>query len=259
MKNTFYLLLIAITALTSCQDDCSNDTLETVSENLIVYYSFDEDNARDQTENFLDGIVNKEHSFVQGKFGNALRVVGAGIEEPDGGHVVMPSIKFNDYSEFTINFWVFEEEFSHPAGHSFFWAGNSNYGGLYIAHMYKPKKDEEWGTKYLQFCVGATNVKGEPSPLYVDESNLKINEWNMYSMVYKNNEIKAYINSKLVGTMKQEVKVVGEDVGICRQWYDNHGGPVSSARFTGLIDEFKIFDVELNADQILRLYNFNIE
>jgi len=224
---------------------------------LLVYYSFDNSNANDESSNNNHGEIFNEHYFGQGKFGQAIHFTGIDGIEGSGGHIVMPLINLQSMSEFTISFWVKEEMFASYAGEYFFMAGDISDGAVIVGHAVKQNKDNGGYQKYLHFATGTSSSISMPSPLYIDEGNMDFLNWNFYTLTYNMGLMKAYINGKLEGTLNQQLRVSENYYGICRQWFTKEGEMNHTARFTGFIDEFKLFKRALDNSEIKNLFENN--
>ncbi|MGB9852659.1 MAG: LamG-like jellyroll fold domain-containing protein [Candidatus Kapaibacteriota bacterium] len=77
-------------------------------------------------------------------------------------------------------------------------------------------------------------------PFFPFNLNLRYN-WVCYSMVFENNLLKAYVNGNLVGSIQTKIYYSLENFAFCRSWWFYDGEERTCARFTGAIDEVKIY------------------
>ncbi len=226
----------------------------TLPTGLIAYWSFDDETAKDQTGNGRNGTLMNNPTFVQGKKGKAISLVSQGDVGTEGSHVTIPTIPFSSYSEFSICLWVYEKSMVSSGG-SYISFGDENLGKLSIDH-------ELWRTDLnkvaLQFSVGsAWNDIQSPNyfinPLLINFDTTNLNNWVHYTMTYAGGMIKAYKNGNLLGTLAQTVKVATTKAGIGIIRWNN--GSAGGTRFTGYIDEVRIYNKELSANDIKNLIN----
>jgi hypothetical protein len=223
-------------------------------DSLVAYWSFDDSTARDHSGNNYHGTLMNIPKPIPGVNGlrTAFRFEGRGEFTSQGDHIVLPMIPFNEFQEFTITMWVKEEGFSYHAGEAYIFFGNHNYGWCGIMHhieaRHLPNK------LYMCFAVGAIFDVGV-NPLLIDYDENNLNKWTYYCLAYQNGTIYAYINGKLVGTLVQPLKIVDNFAGLARHWWKWSTSVETSTRFTGSIDEVKIFKKALTDEEIKQEYN----
>jgi len=219
---------------------------------LIAYWSFDNQTVMDGSGNGYNGAMFNNPTFVAGKKGKAISLVSLGDQTTNGSYVTLPAIPFNSYSEFSICLWVYEKSMAGGGG-SYICFGDENYGKLSIDH-------ESWRpdvyTNKLQFSVGAAwNDIQYPNyyitPLLIDYDISGINKWVHYAMTYSNGSLKAYRNGVKIGTLSQNIKVSTTKAGLGIIYWNN--GSSAGTRFTGYLDEVRIYNKELTLSEISNL------
>ncbi len=256
-----YLWLITLTLLiSSCvKEDFIDDNVgkHDDNENLIAYWSFDDKNAMDETQFENHGTLAGNYSFATGISSQALRVTGTGTNSDAGGHVILPKINFEDMEEFAISMWVYEESWTTSYGGFYLSFGDQVNGWLGIGYGSKRPSDDK---NYLQFAVGASNkisdneISPDPALYYYFKNNEHQNVWMNYIISYSDKIMKTYVNGVLIGSQLQEVMVIGDESGVSRHWWQNgQWGSGTATRFTGMVDEIKIFSKALNSDEIKEL------
>jgi hypothetical protein len=221
---------------------------------LLAYWSFDEGNARDVSGNGYDGIMVNNPTFVQGVSGKAIHFQGKGYYIPTNGgderkigsHVLLPPIDLHQLDEFSITMWVKHEGFSNYAGEPYFFFGHHTNG--YLGIFNSPLLDLYDPNYYLQFTVGGKlytyNIIKTQFP------NDFVGNWVCYAMVYKNEMLYVYINGLPLDSQKMKVSYELSHFALARHWWYYDGEERNSARFTGAIDEVKIWKKALTEEEI---------
>ena len=221
-----------------------------VDSTLIGWWHFDDSTANDHSGKGHHGTLMNNPRLVPGVNGKgyAYEFQGYGINTDLGSHIVLPMLDFKKMGEFSILLWAKHTGVTHEAGEAYIWFGDHVNGWLgIINHCRQPQYD---GILYMQFSVGsdlnfgATHIK--PVEILFDMNN--VNQWVHYALIYKNGEIKAYINGQFVGSKMQQIDIVGQYAGIARHWWT---GNETSTRFIGAIDDVRIYSRALDDDEIL--------
>lgn len=262
----FFLLFIAF-VINSCKKDhstfidcnCIDSNKVDLKKDLVLHYNFENGSAVDVSGNNNNGFIFNQTSIAKGIKGNALRVVGKGVSTDEGGHVILPRLKFEDYGDFSINLWVYEESWTYEGGNAYIMWGDENTGILGIVSQWERPRVDLF--RHTKFSVGGVwSMIADPNDpknvLVFDKyfpDSLKINTWVFYTLNYKNGIMYCYRNSDLIGSLEQKVKI-GIDVGgLNRHWWGN--GKNSATRMTGMFDELRIFKRALNTNEIKELFN----
>lgn len=257
MKKLFCLLAFSI-LFVSCHTDPNIPEDDDKFENLIAYWNFDDKTAMDKSKNKYHGELKGNYSFDHGISGKCLRVTGHGDISDQGGHVLIPMIDFTEYPEFTINLWFNYEDRSYPHVGGLITFGDHSGGllGLMLTQKH-PIYYPHTQPLYLYYSVGAyvgdygSNNDATDHYRYLYDMNHK-NNWVMVSMVYSGGVLYAYENGILVGSKKQSIDIYGNNAGILTHWYYN--GKAQATRFTGMVDEVKIYSIALSQIEIKEEY-----
>jgi hypothetical protein len=231
----------------------------TIRNDLVAWWPFDED-ANDASGSNHHAVAKNEFSFVKGKIGNAIRVVGKPGNSSQGGHVLLPFLDWLENGAFSFSIWVKEEEILSAHGEYYL-----AYGTIcHITH-----------TKMKSFGTYVFNFGNDHSY----EKNLNWNEWNMYTVTYDTRTKVGFLNGKevtrentldptTVGWKNEKYKINGKltplgeivkrnyrKAALGRHWWhDNTAG--NSTRLIGSFDDVRIYDRDLTAGEIIALYNF---
>ena len=198
---------------------------------LVAYYSFDDCSAKDLSGNGNDGIIYGA-KCVDGKFGKALRFDGVDdyVEVPDS-----PSLDITD--EITIEVWVkgygFAGDFRQIVG-----------------------KSPDTVLRHLNFAYDLRVDKAGPLRFSINNGDWQyvlatIEEGKWYHVVgtYDGSEMRLYVNGELKDTKSVSGSIITNDA------------PVSIGRlpaydyWNGTIDEVRIYNRALSAEEISDLYN----
>lgn len=205
----------------------------------VGWWRFDE-GAGAYSANAADPVSGAElHnvSWVKGEFGSALRFADT------GSFVTLPSIRKLDGSdEMSVATWVY-------------WEGTGQYPNILTGGSWSPGG-------FLIFVNGQScsfrmgrpghrhGVVGEKwtetsAPLL---ARLPMKKWVHLAAVFKRPDISTYVNGKKVGSAKWDYPVGHQGDLQLGRW----SGSVSHA---GLIDDVRIYDRALSADEVLALAN----
>ena len=245
-------------SLTPVADAGKNRVLYTLKDDLIAWWPFDRD-SKDASGNNRHAEPKNEFSFVKGKIGNAIRVVGKSGGSSQGGHVLLPFLDWLENSAFSFSLWVKEEEIL------------SNHGEHYLAYGTICHITH---TIMKSFDTYVFNFGNDHSY----EKNLNWNEWNMYTVTYDTRTKLGFLNGKevtrentldptTVDWKNEKYKINGKltplgeivkrnyrKAALGRHWWtDNASG--TSTRLTGSFDDVRIYDRDLTAGEIIALYN----
>lgn len=188
----------------------------------------------------VPGIKNGTGIYFSGK--GYYIVVGTDLKQI-GDHILLPRIDFEKFGSFTISMWVYEESMSHSHGDAYILFGNWSTGWLGITHA-APLPDT---TNYINFTVGGKDVSN-CLKIPFDYNNRY--RWMYYCLVYSNGKLDAYINGDFVGSIIQPVIISENTQALGRHWWYYSNEYRTSARFTGIIDEVKIFNKALTPEEI---------
>jgi hypothetical protein len=230
--------------------------LYSAGDSLIAYWSFDDETARDFSGNGYDGTIVNHPTVIDGISGKAFHFQGKGYQINQsqsvteiGDHILLPPIDLTKYAGFTVSLWVREQDMI-DIGEAYLFFGHYDRGWLGIQNHYI--QYEGLNQFYLQFTTRAT-VFNNIIRYKFDQSYR--NKWMHYAMVYYNNTLDAFVNGNKVGSISTSVQYSLEHSALCRSWWSYSGEERSSARFTGDIDEVKIFNKALSDEEVKKLAN----
>jgi hypothetical protein len=227
------------------------NSLSSKPDSLIAYWSFEDSTARDFSGNGYHGVLVNNPKPVKGiKNGTGMNltckgyyiVVGTDLRQI-GDHILLPRIHFENLGSFTISMWVYEESMSHFHGDAYILFGNWSTGWLGITHA-APLPDT---TNYINFTVGGKEVS---NCLKIPFNYANRFRWMHYCLVYNNGKLDAYINGDYKGSIFQPIYISENTQAIGRHWWYYSNEYRTSARFTGIIDEVKIFSKGLSEREI---------
>ena len=253
MKRAFYFIFATaiVIFITSCHRP-PNDPDDNKGQ-YIAYWSFDDGTAKDLSGNGFNGTFVNSPQIVDGHSGKCIRLVGKNWYCPTNGdistigsHVLLPPIDFTQYPEFTISLWVNEEGYSYIGGEPYIWWGHFENGWMGILNH--PISSETNLT--TAFTLGSRDWNS----CYLKPFNYDLrNTWVHYAITYSGGLMRSYINSILVDSRPQKISYVMKNGALGRHWwyYDEER---TSARFTGMIDEVKIFKKALSDSAVQALY-----
>ena len=232
--------------------------LYSAGDSLIVYYPFDDENCLDYSGNHYDGNPINEPTYVPGISGKAIHLIGKGdyINKGQsisliGSYVELPLIDYSKYNELTISLWVrFQgittggEAYYYAGYHTEWWLGIMNHINQYL-----------YDYKLRIFFTAGGNEFDQVMQQFFDLQR-DSNRWVNYVMTYnKSGKTKAYIDGVLIDSLQQTLQVSRNLSALGSHWWTYNGFERQSARFTGDIDEVKIFNKALSDEEVKKLAN----
>lgn len=250
--------------------DGIKETLENISydisNDLVAWWPFDRD-SKDASGNIRHAEPKNEFSFVDGKVGKAIKLVGVAKQQSfEGGHVILPYLEELENGAFTFSLWVREDKVYFGSGHTYIFYGTI----CNIRHAPGP----EWGGHLFDF--------GDDQSF---QEKIVWKDWNHYSVTYDRTTKIGYLNGIEVlseessspstshwwakrrdkdgeliyfkppdGLTKigSQVKPRYKKGALGAQWFYN--GSTGSTRFVGAFDDVRIYDRALSAAEIQALY-----
>jgi hypothetical protein len=206
---------------------------------LIAYYPF-EGNANDLSGNGNNGSAKGSYQTVSGVKNQAIRLIAQAGSDSLGGHVILPNLHFKSMGSFSYSLWVKEEVLLGDEFYIFFKDGlyDNEYAGIF--------RSKSLGN--IEFTVG-TNYTSLPLTINFP-ANFK-NHFIHYCLVFESDTMKAFINGTIIGKKYQPAIVDGVYTTIARHWV----GDITYTRFTGVIDELRIYNRALAEVDVKALYN----
>jgi len=212
-----------------------------VTTGLIAYYPF-EGNANDISGNNQNASEQGNYTYVNGVRGKAIRIIGENTSyHVNGGYVRLPMIDTTNLKAFTICMWV-QEDTMITGGEAYIYFGTDcDIGWCGLGHF----------DVHYNYSVGSNNAINYPLVLPFDSS--VVGKWTFYSLVYGNKYFSVYVNSNLIGGLKQKLFIYGNNATIgSRAWGGRYRG--YSSRMVGEIDEVRLYNRALSVEEIRALY-----
>ncbi|MDG1173447.1 MAG: LamG domain-containing protein, partial [Opitutales bacterium] len=208
---------------TSPYSASSHPNLET---GLMAWYPFD-GNTSDMSGNDRDATAVNTHSFVSGKIGSGVRIVGS--DSGVAGHVLLPYISSLENADTTFAFWVWEETMLHSHGEAYL-----AYGQIESVHNYIGGQSFNFGSN--TYVSGITRAS-----------------WNHYAVTRAGSVRKGYLNGTLVaqGSWSAPASYSPTESALGRHWWS--GTAASSTRLVAIFDDLRIYDRALTANEITSL------
>lgn len=215
-----------------------SEAQSSLTDGLVGYWNFDEGSgivASDASKNDNTGTLINGPVWVEGKVGKALEFDGVNDKVLVGDK---PSLDISG-DAMSISAWINSaganavNQYSHVVG-------KSNIGNTpYAAYLNTSNRAYVMG-------LNGTNTCAKQSGTYD-------NEWNLITTVYNGSNISVYVNGELKGTCSKSGKIsVNNDPFIIG---DKGNGNNSPAPFKGKIDEVRVYNRALSADEVLSIYN----
>jgi hypothetical protein len=184
---------------------------------LIAYYPFDE-NVRDSSGNYRDGVPFNNYSYVNGVSNKAKYLVGTdSVFSSSGAYVEIPPLDTTGLNSLTICIWVKEDtKYIPDAGQAYIQFGtDGTLGWCGIAHYYDS----------VAFAVGAITDDFNPqaiSPISIAYNTNDTHRWMFYSLTYNNDILSANKNGVFLTSINQKLKIYGKAGFIA---FEEWGGP----------------------------------
>ena len=197
---------------------------------LLAWWAFD-GNGSDISGNDRHSTPRNTYSYVTGKVNQAIRIVGDSVNPgtgTNGGHIIIPYIDSLEIGNFAICLWVKEEQYHYNSG----------------------------GEDYINF--GSLLKIGNNEQLTFNssvDSSINRNSWNHFSLNYGTVTKVGFLNGQQVMSDSWQIpsSVQYKKSAIGRHWWG--GESQSSTRLTCLIDDVRIYDRALSAEEVQALYN----
>ena len=244
----FFVLLIYFNSISYSQD---------YNKYLKAYYHFDNNDCQDYSGNNYHGVpVNNPTYTSDAVSGKAIHFVGKNdfiLKNGDasliGSHVILPIIDFSNCDEFTLSLWVKYQGITNIDGEAFIAFGDHTYGWLGIFNSSTNFTINEM----VFYAVGSAFWNSSVSIQFPTDQN--INVWNNFALTYKSNVMKAYYNGNIVGVINNtSINIARSTAALARHWWTFDNEERTSARFTGDMDEVKIFCKALTDDEVKDLF-----
>jgi hypothetical protein len=224
---------------------------------LKLWYKFDESSGAtviDSSSTGANGVVIGKAVRTTGMSGNAIVLNGA------GDYIKVPYNTELKMGKRTVAMWVKATDFLKKAGTMAGWG----YGASETSYTGCGDSNRVGITNYngsLGFSY--TNASGERifGGNYSSTAHLKLGEWAHFvytfdSDISGNDTFKVYKNGVLVETNISHTDGLGESCGIFTMGSQENPSNTSYIRtFTGIVDDFRVYNRVLTTDDITELYN----
>lgn len=211
---------------------------------LVVHYPMD-GNVDDSTQAFSPLVLDGSSAFDRGMKGQSLLFNGANQTLRVAASADLPNIGFDTMSAFTVSLWAKPGTIS-SGGEGLFFAGNHHAGWVGIAVF--------WNN--LRYSVGA-KLDDTPKPLAFTYKSTYRNQWNLYTLCFEQDTMYAYLNDSLLGKKYQKVALGSPESMLATHQF---GLPVRdqvrSQRFSGALDDLRIYSRCLSQQEVGSLFNF---
>ena len=199
---------------------------------LIAHYPFD-GSSNDATGNGYDITTGSNYQWLNDAEKGSFAKLS-------GGHFMLPDFPVGGWSAITMSMWINEESISNSSAGEFYL--NLGSGGSSV---------------FFIESSGSPAAFNYPGISHGQSSDYR-NKWTHHLVTIDGTGSKAYINGVLIGTKAQAgfyaSKVAQFAAGrsaIGKHWWN--GG--SSTRYTGGVDDVRIYNRALNAAEVTQLYN----
>ncbi len=238
----------------SAKADAGTDA--NLPDGLVLYYPCEHavgTSLPDESGHAYDGTLptdTESYRFATGKVGKALHLV-----ESSKGYVRIPIEVFRDATDLTIAIWINVTEPS-PALDRVFDIGIDA----------KLGQNRETGTTYMTFLLSDPYHHGEHSfsstkdgytharKIEADASAIRSDEWRHIAVTIGSGRATLYVDAKSVDT---ETSVLApKDLGAIDYAYLGRSQFTEEPYLDALIDEVRVYDRALSADEIRSLFDY---
>lgn len=207
---------------------------------LVGLWVFDEEDtevAEDLSENKIDGQINGDSNWEDGKFGKALEYDGSTV------CVEVPDLSSHVIDGFTVCFWLnkVDQDLDNR------WLFGSYSGWASGSASFLIWKDEDNRNNLIFGVQGKKGARGTCS--YAD---LTSEEWNHIAASYDKSQVKLYVN----GVQVSSANFTEEVSSSATPWYIGYS---PGHQIQGFMDEVAIFNIALTEDNIKSIMNEGLE
>lgn len=225
----------------SSDNGCGNDTIAVViPQGLVSYYTFDNEDASDATENELDGILLKSPVFTtataSGK-GFALNING--MKEQ---YMSIPYNAFKNLNKLSVSFWI--KDFSIGV---IFSAITSDYERSDYPRLIATNE----GT--FRFYTGYDNYNTTP-PFVYEYTSIQSSEWHYVAVTMNNDTRTLYVDGVRVDSNKSSAGGGNGHMGTKIYIGGNNDNKYNNGYMTMKIDNIRFYQRSLSDSEVKEIY-----
>lgn len=180
--------------------------------------------------------------FVQGKIGQALK-----MQAPYREAIHFPKLSNITFNDFSVSFWVKTAEELEPSGNIISYTDSSNSAGWFF---------DMSAVNNTNATVRFVITENEGKPVASPDVHVMPNSFHLIVGTFNGTYVKIYSDGSLVG----QTKYVGNYTGSPHLplTVGSSSYCASCNRWTGIIDDLKIYDKALNAEQVRNLFTNSV-
>jgi glucose/arabinose dehydrogenase len=182
-------------------------------------------------------LVNSKPSFVKGKYGDALQLLG-----PYREAVHVPSISKFTFKDFSVSFWIKSVPQPEPVGHVVSYTNS-----LLSAGWFFDMRQGNGTNQFIRFAITDTSKKLFPSP----DVPIELDTFHQIVGTFNGSLIRIFKDGQLIGEANYQGTYSGSP-GIPLT-IGSGAYCASCNRWSGIIDDLRIYDKALTADQVKQL------
>lgn len=245
-----WLLVMAATVAGAVGGSAANAADAALADGLIVHYSLDDDGgniAHDSSGNGFDGQLSGNPGWVRGVSGSALAL------KKNKDRITVPAAALGGlYRQVTVAVWSYGNKFRQGKAISLFWGGKSSAGRLLQVRLPSKSGKIVW---YAGNGGGSEDSNDARTDKAINKAALKSEvsgQWNHWAFVENadSGDMAIYLNGQLwasAGGMSAADLSSMTDLVV--------GSHINgSGQYLGLIDDFRLYDRALSAEEVNRLY-----
>lgn len=221
-------LILILTSVLPAQAARMNVTATSNETQGMTFYPFD--GSADSTDGLYNGTVIGSSAYVDGQVGQAIHLNGS------DAYVKLPvNHALSNYNEITLSTWVN-------------WKGGKDWQRIF---------DFGTGTNQYMFLTPKTGnfmrfvIKNGGSEQIVQTQALAVGQWAHVAVTLGNDKANLYVNGVLQASSNVTIKPSDFKPGIN---YIGKSQFAADALYNGVIDEFRIYNYALNAEDISSEY-----
>ena len=203
---------------------------------LIAWYPLDQ-NASDMSGLDNHGTLKNTPQFVTQGGKSFVTLEATNDDDDTGDHILLPFSSFSPFNRITISGWLNFINSSHSLGHA---AAIISFG--------------DWNGGILGVFANNSLANSEfVKNTGVTRLNLNVqNTWVHFAIAGDQEMSAGYVNGVSIGIGSGLSSYTGGNAAIGRQWWNN--GSNTSTRVNGSLDEIRIYDRAISADEVQALY-----